>query len=258
MRISKIYSGIAAISLLGLASAPQVWAQESGGEVESFNRSLGLEGMGTDLASVEHEIEHGSPANAPEPSDEPGGKKAPREKRAPVERTQSFSDLAFSSNPAVTSTMRSWYISHVNAATLLNTPSYDTLISRFDRRFDSYGFSRHNVGDTFAGYMIVVWEILHNTDASSNPAGIRRIRSAVCQIMEKRGKAAQLASENKQKASEALKCLAELGSEEIRRARQTNNQATIRQMQNQLTLPLRNYGIDLSRFRLTDKGFVNG
>ena len=45
MWISKIYSRIAVISLLSLASAPQVWAQENGGETESFNRSLRLEGM---------------------------------------------------------------------------------------------------------------------------------------------------------------------------------------------------------------------
>ncbi|MBV9732353.1 MAG: hypothetical protein JO275_06210, partial [Verrucomicrobia bacterium] len=91
MWISKIYSRIAAISLLSVASASQVWAQESGGEVESFNRSLGLEGMGTDLASVEHELEHGSPANTPETPSEPSGKKAPKEKRVPVQQTQSFS-----------------------------------------------------------------------------------------------------------------------------------------------------------------------
>jgi hypothetical protein len=60
MPTSKTYSMIAAISLLSLATAP-VWAQENTGEVESFNRSLGLEGMGTDFASVERELEHGNP-----------------------------------------------------------------------------------------------------------------------------------------------------------------------------------------------------
>jgi hypothetical protein len=258
MLISKIYSRIAVISLLSLGTAAPVWAQENTGEIDSFNRSLGLEGMGTDLASVEHEIEHGSPGNAPENSNDQSTKKAPAQKRAPMRRTQSFSDLAFSSNPAVTNTMRAYYVSHMNATRLVNTPSYDTLISRFDRRFDNYGFSRHNIGDTFAGYLIVAWEILHDADASSTPSGIRGVRAAVCEIMEKRGKAARLTSENKQKASELLKCLAELGSDEIRRARQTNNQAAIQQVQTQLTRPLLNYGINLWRFRLTDTGFVNG
>ncbi|HEX6565812.1 MAG TPA: hypothetical protein VF020_16105 [Chthoniobacterales bacterium] len=91
MWISKIYSSIAAISLLSVASAPQVWAQESGGEVESFNRSLGLEGMGTDLASVEHELEHGSPANTPENSKTENPKKGPvrfsRLNRSPTSRS---------------------------------------------------------------------------------------------------------------------------------------------------------------------------
>ena len=143
MRISKIYPGIAAISLLSLASALQIWAQENGGEVESFNRSLGLEGMGTDLASVEHELEHGTPANTPETSNTQNPKKGSVQKRAPIQPTESFSNLAFHANPAVTNTVRSFYVSRMNAAALVNAPNYDALIDRFDERFANYGYSRH-------------------------------------------------------------------------------------------------------------------
>jgi predicted GNAT family acetyltransferase len=257
MRISKIYSGIAAISLLSLASAPQVWAQESGGEVESFNRSLGLEGMGTDLASVEHELEHGSPANTPENSKTENPKKGPVQKRSPIQPTVSFSNLTFHPNPVVTNSVRSFYLSHVNAQTLLNAPGYDDMISRFDARFASYGYSRHNVGDTVAGYMIIAWEIVHNADASNTPTGIRRVRTAVCQILEKRGKAARLTSENKQKISELLKCVVELCAQQAQQARQTNNAASMQQAVNVVTQFPRKLGVDLQRFQLTDKGFVN-
>jgi hypothetical protein len=257
MWISKIYSGIAAISLLRFASAPQVRAQESGGEVESFNRSLGLEGMGTDLASVEHELEHGSPANTPETSDTQNPKKGSAQKRAAIQPIESFSNLAFHPNPAITNSVRSFYLSHVNAQTLLNAPAYDDMINRFDARFASYGYSRHNVGDTVAGYMIVAWEIVHNADASNTPTGIRRVRTAVCQILEKRGKAARLTSENKQKISELLKCVAELCGQQARQARQTNNAASMQQAVNVVTQFPRKLGVDLQRYQLTDKGFVN-
>src|SRR6201987_4604924 len=257
MWISKIYSGIAAISLLSLTSAPKVWAQESGGEVESFNRSLGLEGMGTDLASVEHELEHGSPANTPENSKTENPKKGPVQKRATIQPIESFSNLAFHPSPAVTNSVRAFYLSHVNAQTLLNAPGYDNMIGRFDARFASYGYSRHNVGDTVAGYMIIAWEIVHNADASNTPTGIRRVRAAVCQILEKRGKAAQLTSENKQKISELLKCVAELCAQQAQQARQTNNAASMQQAVNVVTQFPRKLGVDLQRFQLTDKGFVN-
>jgi predicted GNAT family acetyltransferase len=258
MWTSKIYSSIAAISLLSLASAPQVWAQESGGEIDSFNRSLGLEGMGTDLASVEHELEHGSPVNPPETSKNQNPKKGPVQKRAPIPSTESFSNLAFRANPAVTTSVRAFYLSHMNAQALLTAPSYDSMISRFDERFASYGYSRHNVGDTVAGYMIVAWEIVHNSDASNTPTGIRSVRTAVCQILEKRGKAARLTSENKQKISELLKCVAELCAQQARQARQTNNAATMQQAVNVVSQFPRKLGIDLQRYQLTDKGFVNG
>jgi hypothetical protein len=258
MWISKIYSRIAAISLLSLVSAPQVWAQESGGEIESFNRSLGLEGMGTDLASVERELEHGTPANTPETSQTEKPKKGPGQKRAPVQPTESFSNLAFHPSPAVTNTVRAFYLSHLNAQTRLTAPNYDSLISRFDERFASYGFSRHNVGDTVAGYMITAWEIVHNADASNTPTGIRRVRTAVGQILEKRGKAARLTSENKQKISELLKCVAELCDQQARQARQTNNAAAMQQAQNVVAQFPLGLGIDLRRYQLTDNGFVNG
>jgi predicted GNAT family acetyltransferase len=258
MWTSKIYSRIAAILLLSLASAPQVWAQESGGEIDSFNRSLALEGMGTDLASVEHELQHGTPVNPPESSTTQNPKKGPAQKKAPIQPTESFSNLAFHPSPAVTNSVRAFYLSHLNAQTQLTAPNYDSMISRFDERFASYGFSRHNIGDTVAAYMIIAWEIVHNADASNTPTGIRRVRTAVCQILEKRGKAARLTSENKQKISELLKCVAELCAQQARQARQTSNAAAMQQAENVVTQFPRNLGIDLRRFQLTDNGFVNG
>ena len=258
MWISKTYSRIAAISLLSLASAAQLWAQENAGEIDSFNRSLGLEGLGTDLASVEREIQHGSPASTPEGPNPDSSKQAPAQKKAPPPPTESFTNLAFHATPAVTNTVRAYYISHLNATSVVNPPSYDTLIHRFNERFANYGFSTHNVGDTFAGFLIVAWEIMHNADASNTPAGVRRVRVAVCQLMEKRGKAARLTNENKQKISELLKCVAGLENEVIIRARQANNQAAIQQAQNQLGKMLLNYGINLWQFQLTDQGFVTG
>ena len=257
MWISKIYSRIAAISLLSLASAHQVWPQENGGEIESFNRSLGLEGMGTDLATVEHELEHGSPANTPETSKTHNPKTGPVQKRASIQPTESFSNLAFHPNPGVTNSVRAFYLSHLNAQTLPTAPNYDSMISRFDERFASYGFSRHNIGDTVAGYMIIAWEIVHNADASNTPTGIRRVRTAVCQILEKRGKAARLTGENKQKISELLKCIVELCAQQARQASQTNNAAAMQQAENVVTQFPSKLGIDLRRYQLTDNGFVN-
>jgi hypothetical protein len=253
MLLSKTYTRIALIWLLGLAAADRGWTQENGGEVESFNRSLGLEGMSTDLANVEHELAHNPPANPPD-----GPKKGPAQKKAPAQPAASFSNLAFQANPGVTNTVRAFYVSRMNAAALVNAPNYDSLISRFDGRFANYGYSRHNIGDTVAGYMIVTWEILHNANATNTPAGIRRVRVAVCQILEQRGKAARLTSENKQKISEILKCLAELGNEEVRRAQQANNPAAVQQAQNLLTQFPLSLGIDLRQYRLTDQGFTNG
>jgi hypothetical protein len=256
MVFSKNRITIAAIWLLGLVAAPQVPAQETGGDVDSFNRSLGLEEMGADLTNVEQELAHGNPSGPAE-----GPKKvAVKQKRAPVQPSQStqFSDLAFRSDPGVTDKVRAFYNSYSNSAGYAGMPSFDTMINRFDRRFANYGFSSHNLGDTFAGYLIIAWELVHNADASTTPEGIRRVREAVCQIIEQKGKAAHFSEGNKQKYAEVFKCLTELVREQDKRLRQVNNRAAEQQLSNQIVQTAHKFGIDLRRLRLTDQGFVNG
>jgi hypothetical protein len=255
MLISKIYSKIAVISLLSLATAAPVSAEENTGEIDSFNRSLGLEGMGTDLASVERELEHGGPA---ETQNTEGSKKGPAQKREPVHNSQSFSNLAFHSSPVVTNTTRAYYLSRFNAQALATLPTYDALINRFDDRFAEYGFSKHNLGDTVAGYLIICWEIIHDADASSSPQGIRRVREAVCQIIEQRGKATKFSDEQKQKYSELVKSISELVAEQSRRNLRANNQAAETQLKNQVAQAPLKLGIDLRRLRLSEHGFING
>src|SRR5258708_26953697 len=135
MLLLKNYTRTAAYWLLGLAAAARVWAEESGGEDDSFNRSLGLEGMSTDLANVEQELAHSnSPASKPETP-----KKGPAQKNPPAKPIDSFSNLSFHSNPGVTNTVRAFYVSLMNAPALVNAPNYDSLRSRFDERFANYG-----------------------------------------------------------------------------------------------------------------------
>lgn len=258
MLISKIYSKIAVISLFSLATAAPVWAEENTGEIDSFNRSLGLEGMGTDLASVERELEHGSSANTPETQNAEGPKKAPGQKREPVHQAPSFGNLAFHYSPVVSNTTRAYYVSHFNAQALATMPTYDALINRFDQRFAEYGFSKHNVGDTVAGYLIISWEIIHDADASNSPQGIRRVREAVCQIIEQKGKAAKFSDEQKQKYSELIKSISELVAEQSRRNLRANNQAAEAQLRNQVAQAPLKLGIDLRRLQLTEHGFING
>jgi hypothetical protein len=258
MLISKIYSRIAVISLLSLATAAPVWAEENTGEIDSFNRNLGLEGMGTDLASVERQLEHGSPADTAETQNAEGSKKAPAQKKEPIHHGQSFSNLAFHSSPVVTNTTRAYYLSRFNAQALATLPTYDALINRFDQRFAEYGFSKHNLGDTVAGYLIICWEIIHDADASNSPQGIRRVREAICQIIEQRGKATKFSDEQKQKYSELVKSISELVAEQSRRNLRANNQAAEAQLKNQVAQAPLKLGIDLRRLRLTEHGFING
>ena len=51
--------------------------------------------------------------------------------------------------------------------------------ARFDALFYRYGFSSRNVSDTYAGYVLILWEIVNDQDASVHPTGIMQFRAQV-------------------------------------------------------------------------------
>ena len=258
--ITKTCTVFVALSLFWLASPTKLWADEAG-DIQNFNRSLGLDGMGPDLAKVEQELAHSGESNSEEQTPHTAGhgkKPGVRPKSSGGQPHPSFSNLSYHSNPQVSNVVRNYVMSQFAQNNTLGIPPYDVLIRRFDQRFAEYGFSSHNVGDTVAGYFIVSWEVLHNADASRTPGGIRRVRDAVCQILEQRGKAAHEPDETKQKVSELLKSVGEILSEKAKLVRQANNPATEQKfMDSVAAVPLR-LGLDLRRMQLTNQGFVNG
>jgi len=250
---------MAALCLTSWALSPRLWSDETSGDIENFNRNLGLEGIGSDLANVEQELSH--TAEPKSTGITPGGTETAKKsgiRPKPSSAHLAFSNLSFRSDPQVSNVVRNYVQSQLARGNLSNLPSYDVLLHRFDRRFAAYGFSSHNLGDTVAGYLIISWEVLHNADASQTPNGIRRVRDAVCEILERRGKAAHQPDATKQKISELFKSVGEILSEKATLMRQANNPAAEQQILNSIERIGLQLGLDLRRLQLTDQGFVNG
>lgn len=242
---------IVAIGLTCWLVSPILRAQV-GGEVETFNRSLGLEDLGSDLVGVEQALEHGKISGQDASVSDGSGIRKARIKRAGPNVLDSFNNLTYHTDPAITANVRAALGDTKDEP--FDARTYDALISRFDRRFDGYGFSRYNVGDTLAGFLIISWEILHNSNASQHPAGIRRIRQAVCVIIERKGKVASLSNGSKQIDSEVMKIGIEILSEKAHDLRQSGDRYLLEAVNKG---PLQ-FGLDLRRMELTDQGFVNG
>lgn len=128
--------------------------------------------------------------------------------------------------------------------------------SRFDARFSRYGFSSHDASDSFAGYLIVMWEVINNQNASAHSAGIRQIRQKVNELLLAKFGSKTIPDPTKQYVSEYYKLLAVCYSEALKRPTSfdvsVGGADGIRNIAYQYT---RKLGIDLKRLQLTDSGF---
>jgi hypothetical protein len=128
---------------------------------------------------------------------------------------------------------------------------------RFDSRFSQYGYSPHNLADSFAGLVIILWEISNNQDASTHPAGIRQVRAKVSELLAPKTAITSLPNASKQYLSEYVKLLAAIYYDVWKHQRSTNNAAGIQNVQNMAYQTSLKLGVDFKKLRLTDTGFQN-
>jgi hypothetical protein len=127
--------------------------------------------------------------------------------------------------------------------------------SRFDARFSRYGYSSHNVADSIAGFVVVLWEIVNNQDASAHPSGIRQVRAKVNELLLSKSGGKTYTDAEKQYYSDYFKVLAVISKDSLKRKAAANDAAGVQTIHNtayQIGLKL---GIDFTRLQLTDNGF---
>ncbi|HET9374261.1 MAG TPA: DUF6683 family protein [Chthoniobacterales bacterium] len=127
--------------------------------------------------------------------------------------------------------------------------------TRFDARFSRYGYSSHNVADSLAGFVIVLWEIVNNQDASAHPSGIREVRAKVNELLLSKSAGKAYTDAEKQYYSDYFKVLAVISKDSLQRKWSANDVAGVQTVHNtayQIGLKL---GIDFKRLQLTDSGF---
>ena len=248
---------VASIALSCLILVPKIFADSVGSDVDAFDRDLGLERMGPNIVNVD-------PSTIDSESSTSTPKHQTRKKSAASHVSHLTNALSYQPSQSVTDAVRGYMIAKLTQNDASALPAIEKRLAnnsipkRFDQMFAHYGFSDRNIGDTVAGYLVVSWEIVHNTNASADSMGIRRVRETIRQRMEQKGKVANLSNADKQKYSEIIKYLTVLISDEQNRLQRANNEAGKRKLENQVAQPPLRIGLDLRRLQLTDRGFVSG
>jgi hypothetical protein len=127
--------------------------------------------------------------------------------------------------------------------------------NRFDARFSRYGYSNHDSSDSFAGFLIVLWEIMNSQDASAHPSGIRQARLKIYELLLNKFGSKTITDETKQYYSEYFKLLAVVFSDWWKEEVSKRDAAEIQKVQYFAYQCGRKLRIDFKRLRLTDAGF---
>jgi len=127
--------------------------------------------------------------------------------------------------------------------------------NRFDARFSRYGFSSRDASDSYAGFVIVLWEIANNQSASAHPAGIRQVRQKVNELLLTKFGSKTITDETKQYYSEYFKLLAVVFDDKWKEFQSKNDDAGIQKVQDTAYQSGRKLGVDLKKLQLTDNGF---
>jgi hypothetical protein len=248
----------ASICLADLTLAPKTLADDISNAVDAFDRDLGLQRGGPDAINVDQQ---GSAAAGPNSDAKTKKNGHPRKPRV-ADALSSSDSLTFHPNQRVTDSVRGYMIATVTRNDMAAIPAVekrfanDALLHRFDRRFAPYGFSSRNLGDTLTGCLIACWEIVNDTDASANRAGILRVQEEVRTRMKARGKVAAMSDTDKQRNSEFIKYLTVLAIDRMNDLKQKRDAVGLRRLQEQVAKPPLKFGYDLRGMRLTDQGFV--
>jgi hypothetical protein len=250
-------SSLSLVAILASLSLSSALADSTDDALNQFYTENTMSHLGSDVPGGT--IERESPSQPAEKNHKPekGHKRSP----VPSHSTQTSGSLfSYRSSPAVTNKAYASFLTAVSA----NNPANRTIFqkelatnpeSRFDARFSQYGYSSHNLADSLAGLIIVLWEISNNQDASAHPAGIQQVRVQVGGLLTPKKAITSLPNASKQYLSEYVKLLAAIYSDAWKKQRSLNNVAGIQNVQNIVQQSSQKLGIDFKRLQLTDSGF---
>ncbi|AJX90473.1 DUF6683 family protein [Burkholderia pseudomallei] len=131
------------------------------------------------------------------------------------------------------------------------------LLETFDRLMSRPVFDRRNLGDVFAAYLVMSWEVVNGADAHAQPAGVDAVRAKSSAALARDGRVRAMSDADKQRLAETLAYLAMIAVTAQRDLRRSGNTAALEQLRAGVRLSTRKMiGVDVKGLRLTENGLA--
>jgi hypothetical protein len=129
-----------------------------------------------------------------------------------------------------------------------------TVLRIFDRFMATHAFSSHNVADDMAMQLLVSWEIV--TGGVATPGQVRGAASQVRGVFLSTPQLRAMTNVERQQMAEGIAYQVVIGSAANRQFQRAGDQAQLAELRQTAQTILQQRGVDLTRLRLTERGFV--
>jgi hypothetical protein len=239
-------SGIyAVVTILASLSSPAAHAQWSGHATAGFGRGLGAISLSQGNLSLSR---NSLRERAARRSNGPAPAAAAREV-----------ELTYTPDPKITEKIRVSMIDLASATNPESRPKWekvmadDAMLRDFDQVMAAHGYSRLNFADDVATLLAYCWEIANGRDA--NEAQIRGAHDQMRKVARTDPKLRDLPNAERQALAESIAYQVLFMRAAQLAAERSGSEPQLAELRASATKAASQYGVDVSRMNLTEKGF---
>jgi hypothetical protein len=189
-----------------------------------------------------------------------GSGDTPNNTTAPAPTPRNAAALTYNPDPRVSEKTRAEVVDALSRQNPALRTQMDSALNAgmvlriFDRFMALHGFSSRNVADDMAMQMLVSWEIV--TGGVATPGQIRGADNQVRGVFLSTPQLRAMTNVERQQMAENIAYQVVIGSAANRQFQRAGDQAQLAQLRQTAQTILRERGIDTTRLKLTERGFV--
>jgi Family of unknown function (DUF6683) len=243
------------LSALACLCSTAAFGQWSGRATASFGRGLGS------IALSQGNLALGRAVLREHAAARPTNARPPANARQPASLTpdQIEAALAYTPDPQLTEKIRLAMIDNVSAGNPESRPTWekafadDAVLREFESFMSAHGYSSRNFADDIGALLWVSWEIV--TGSTASEAQIRGAHAQARGVVLGNAQLRTMSDPQRQAMAEPIAYQVMIFSAAKAEAVRTGDQAGLAKLRENVAAAARQFGLDVSRMRLTDKGF---
>lgn len=130
------------------------------------------------------------------------------------------------------------------------------VLAKFDALLQRYGYSNRDVADAFTAYLVLSWEVVNNSEARSDRAGVDAVRRNMQQALARNPRFTAMPDAQKQEMAETFGYLAMIATATRSELQRKGDPMGMARLQDGVNGMAQKMGVNLRTIKMTPQGFV--